>query len=102
MADKEYANGIWGDPPREGAPDFVVGNLSIIPARFIEWLEQQTPNEKGYVRLDILTRKEGHGWSFPLNTYKPNGANGAQVASDGANNATTGSVVDDIEENAPF
>ena len=68
---KEYANGIWGGGPREGAPDFVRGSLSIMPERFIEWLQRQTPNEKGYVRLDILTRKSGDGWSFPLNTYKP-------------------------------
>jgi hypothetical protein len=73
MADKVYANGIWGNPPRDGAVDFVIGSLSIIPERFIEWLQQQTPNDKGYVRLDVLKRKSGDGWSFPLNDWKPDG-----------------------------
>ena len=94
MADKVYANGIWGDPPRDGAPDFVVGNLSIIPARFIEWLQQQTPNEKGYVRLDILTRKEGHGWSFPVNDWKPEGKRNSDAGS------TDSSFIDDAAKHA--
>jgi len=71
MSQKEYANGLWGNPPRDGAPDFVVGSLSILPERFIEWLKTQKPNDKGYVRLDILKRQSGDGWSFPVNDFQP-------------------------------
>ena len=65
-----YANGIWGNDPHEKAPDFVVGSLSIHADTFRAWLAEQETSEKGYVKIDVLERKDGDGWSFKLNTFK--------------------------------
>ena len=37
--------------------------------RFIEWLQQQQQNEKGYVKVDILTKQDGTPYC-KLNTYQ--------------------------------
>jgi len=71
MADKVYAEGLYANAPREGAPDFVVGSMAIQQDRFIEWLAGQEADEKGYVRLNVTTRKaDASKWSVSLDTWK--------------------------------
>jgi hypothetical protein len=70
---KNFASGIWFNSPRDKAPAFVVGNISIAPESFLNWLKQQKPNAKGYISLDILLSKEGKPY-IALNEYqKENG-----------------------------
>ena len=72
MADKVYAEGLYANAPREGAPDFVVGSMAIQQDRFIEWLAGQEADEKGYVRLNVTTQKaDASKWSVSLDTWKP-------------------------------
>ena len=40
MTEKNFPNGIYFNLPKEKAPDFVKGNVSIKKAEFIAWLEQ--------------------------------------------------------------
>jgi len=87
-----YANGIWGNDPHEKAPDFVVGSLSIHADTFRAWLAEQETSEKGYVKIDILERKDGEGWSFKLNTFKKQERSDGYV--DGSNQMN--------DENIPF
>lgn len=72
MAEKTYANGIYGRSPSERAPDFIVGNISIKPADFAAWLDEQLADEKGYVKLSVSRQKNApEKWSFSLDTWKP-------------------------------
>jgi len=65
-----FADGIYFDKPREGAPDFVKGRVSIKAEEAIAFI-QKHKNEKGYVNLDLLKAKEGGKLYFKLNQYKP-------------------------------
>ena len=70
MSEIEFANGIYFNEPHENAPDFVLGSISVKPDRFTEWLAQQTPNEKGYVRLKVNMSKMGNPY-VALDDWKP-------------------------------
>ena len=63
------ADGFFFDRPKEGAPDFVKGRLSI-QAEKATALINQYKNEKGYVNLDLLKSKEGKLY-MTVNTWKP-------------------------------
>lgn len=69
MSETTFADGFFFDKPREGAPDFVKGRVSIKVAEAIPFLEANK-NEKGYVNIDLLKSKEGGKLYFKLNTYK--------------------------------
>jgi hypothetical protein len=73
MSDAIFVEGLFYNPPRENAPDFVKGQLSIDPKRFVEFLRTQTAhiNEKGYIKLDILLSKDGAKHYAVVNTWKP-------------------------------
>lgn len=78
MADNDLANGVYFNLPHERAPEFVLGSLSIQPERFIEWLQAQQTNAKGYVRLSIK-RARGTGKPYlALDTWEPSGQNRTQ------------------------
>jgi hypothetical protein len=68
MAEKVYAKGIWFNHKHEKQPEFVIGSVSISKKTFMEWLEAQQENEKGYVKLQLLEGKENP--YFTLDTYK--------------------------------
>lgn len=70
MSETIFADGIFFDKPREGAPDFVKGRVSIKVEEAVKFL-QTHKNEKGYVNLDLLKAKEGGKLYFKLNTFKP-------------------------------
>lgn len=63
------AAGFFFDRPREGAPDFVKGKLSIKVETAIETLNKYK-NEKGYVNLQLLNSKEGKLY-LTVDTWKP-------------------------------
>jgi len=69
MSDKKLAEGFYFDRPREGAPDFVKGKLSVKAERAIPFIEANK-NEKGYINLDLLVSKEGKLY-LSLNDWKP-------------------------------
>lgn len=71
MSDKEFAQGIYFNSPRENAPDYVLGSISIRPNAFLSWLEKQPENDKGYVKLSIKRGKTGKEY-IELDTWKPN------------------------------
>ena len=68
--EKIYTKGLFVNTPREGAPDFVMGSLSITKD-FAKWIaeNQQLFNEKGYLKLELKKGKEeGKGYA-EVNTY---------------------------------
>lgn len=64
---KTYPKGIFYNKPREGAPEFVRGSISIKVDEAIQFL-QEYKNDKGYVNLDMLLNKE-NGIYLVLNEY---------------------------------
>jgi hypothetical protein len=65
----ELAAGFWFDKPREGAPEFVKGRISIQAEKALETITK-FKNEKGYVNLDLLKSKEGKLY-LSVNDWKP-------------------------------
>ena len=66
---KDFIDGLFVNNPRENAPDFVKGSLSIQVDKFIPYLKSKA-NAKGYVNIDLLESKDGN--LYPkLNEWKP-------------------------------
>lgn len=65
----KFAEGFWFERPKEGAPDFVKGKISINIEKAIPFLETHA-NEKKYVNLDLLVSREGKPY-LKLNTFQP-------------------------------
>lgn len=70
MDDKNIlAEGFYFDRPKEGAPEWVKGKISVQTDKAIPFLEKHK-NEKSYVNLDLLVSKEGKLY-LRLNNWKP-------------------------------
>ena len=71
MSENKFIEGLYVNAPRQNAPTFVKGSLSIQKARFAEWLSNEPENEKGYINIDILEKKDHTGWYANINDWKP-------------------------------
>lgn len=68
--DKIYAKGIYYNPKRDNAPDFVLGSISIKIDDLKELEKQIIEHENnGYCRFQILQGKEKP--YVVVDTYKP-------------------------------
>ena len=65
-AEPVFVDGLIIKAPREGAPDFVKGSLSIKRAELIAWL---TVREEEWINVDIKLSKAGK-WYGQVNTWK--------------------------------
>lgn len=68
MAENVFPEGIRVEPPREGAPDFVKGRISIRVDELKPWLDKNI-NDRGWVNLDLKESKGGALY-LALNTYQ--------------------------------
>lgn len=64
-----FADGIIFKRPREGAPAFVKGAMSVKVDEAIAFLQKHAKN--GWVNLDLLSSKDNTKLYFKLNTYEP-------------------------------
>lgn len=64
-----FAEGIYFDLPREGAPDYVKGRISFKVAEAVAFLQAHT-NNGGYCNLDLKIGKSGKPYA-QLNTWQP-------------------------------
>ena len=68
MADEiEFPKGFIVKAPRDNAPDFVKGSISIKREELIEWLNNR---DGDWINLDVKEAKSGH-WYASVNTFKP-------------------------------
>lgn len=74
MSDKVFVDGFYFNPPREGAPDFVKGSVSIKGDVFVKWLRENI-NDTGYANIDIKVSKGGKYYS-ELNNWQPKKSTG--------------------------
>mgnify|MGYP001559070800 CR=1 FL=1 len=70
MNEVPLPDGISFFPPREKAPNFIIGAISVHPARFVTYLRDQKTNGAGYVQFDVKMSKAGKPY-ISLNTYNP-------------------------------
>ena len=64
-----FADGFFVTAPREGAPEFVMGAVSLSKDKAIAFINEHA-NDKGYVNLDLLMGKSGQPY-LKLNTFVP-------------------------------
>ncbi len=65
--EKIFAEGMFFSRPREGAPDFVKGAISIKCKEFYEFMKKHV-NPAGYVNLDLKVSK-GNKLYLELNSW---------------------------------
>jgi hypothetical protein len=68
--ESKLLSGFFFERPREGAPAFVKGRMSIQVEKAVEFLRENA-NEKGYINADLLASKDNTKLYFKLNTFKP-------------------------------
>ena len=58
---QEYINGLFAWGPSDKTKSFIATRLSIVPDKFIEWLEanKKKVDKKGYMAIDIMMGKDG-------------------------------------------
>ncbi len=71
MEDNKFAQHIYFDRPREGAPSFVKGRMSMKKEDAIKYLQTLEASDRGYVYFDLLTSKDNSKLYFKLNEFKP-------------------------------
>jgi len=88
----EFVSGMYFKQPREGAPDYVVGKLSINRDKLLAWLTAKQPNEAGYINCDIKIGKSGKPY-VAVDNWK--GERGNHATSASQSNATQDESFDD-------
>lgn len=76
MDEKVFTEGLIFKLPRDGAPDFVKGSLSVKVDEFKSFLDQHVSN--GWVNIDLLLGKSGKPYGA-LNTWKPKEEEGQRL-----------------------
>ena len=79
MEQKEavFADGMIFSRKREGAPDFVLGGVSIKVDEFVAFLQKHKKDD-GWVNLDMLKPKDKDKRPyFKLNDWKPENQDGS-------------------------
>lgn len=85
MSEAQFPDGLIIKAPRDGAPDFVKGSISIKRKELGNWLRQK---EDDWINLDIKASKnDSNKWYAQVNDWKPAPQ-------------TQGAV--DIEDDVPF
>lgn len=67
MSEPKFVNGLILKAPRDGAPDFVKGSISIRVEELMTFLAKQKTE---WVNLDIKESKAGK-WYAQVNDWKP-------------------------------
>ena len=72
----EFPDGLIFKLPRDGAPDFVRGSISIKRAELVKWLSGKNDE---WINLDLKVGKSGKSYAS-VNTYKPENASALPTA----------------------
>lgn len=66
----KFTQGFIFKKPRENAPEFVKGNISIKVDEFVKFL-QENVKEDGWINIDLLKSKDKGTLYTTLNDWKP-------------------------------
>ena len=72
MSDIEFVDGLMVKAPRDGAPEFVKGSISIKRADLGNWLRGKTDE---WINIDIKVSQAGK-WYCAVNNWKPDASQG--------------------------
>ena len=72
MSDIEFVDGLMVKAPRDGAPEFVKGSISIKRADLGNWLRGKTDE---WINIDIKESKGGK-WYAAVNDWRPDAEQG--------------------------
>lgn len=80
--DTKFIDGLYFDRPREGAPDFVKGRISIKAETLIAWMKENKEHlNNGFFNIDLLKSKAGKLYC-KLNTYKKEDKENTELTAD--------------------
>ena len=68
--EKVFCDGLMFKRPREGAPEYIKGSVSIKVDDFVMFLKKH--NNNGWVNCDLKESASTKKLYFELNTWKPN------------------------------
>jgi len=89
--ENKFVDGMFFNPKNEKAPEFVRGGISFHKEQFMNWLQKQEANDKGYIKTDMLLSKQNKIY-FKLNDWKP----------EKSFNPTEEIVKEDLSNQSPF
>lgn len=69
MSDKKFIDGLLVKAPRDGAPEYIIGSLSMKRLELIAWLQQQSGE---WINADIKV-SQGGKWYAAVDDWKPQG-----------------------------
>lgn len=67
MSDKKFIDGLLVKQPRDGAPEYVIAQISMKREELIAWLQQQ---DGEWINADIKVAQSGK-WYAQVDTWKP-------------------------------
>lgn len=97
--EKVFADGLMFKRPRDGAPDFVKGSISIKVDSIIPFIQKYAKN--GWVNLDLKVSAGGKFY-FELNTWEPKKAVEAGEATKTAVQNDVEQEIKNISSGIPF
>lgn len=77
--DNKLVTGMFFNKKHPKAPDFVKFGIALNKETFSEWLKNTPANDKGYIKLDCLAKRETDGFYFKLNDWVPTPRQDAQL-----------------------
>lgn len=88
--DDNFPDGLIIKAPRQGAPDFVKGSISIKTMNFLQYLQRQTTD---WINIDIKESRNGK-WYAQINDWKPENSDGPTKPAPATTSAPKAEVVD--------
>ncbi|WP_312237349.1 hypothetical protein [Stenotrophomonas sp.] len=103
MSDKKFIDGLLVKAPRDGAPEYVVGKLSLKREALIGWLQQQ---DGEWINADIKVAQNGN-WYAQVDDWKPDrqrgdGGGGRQQSGGGQGRTSGGYTQRPPQQPAPI
>jgi len=97
MSDKKFIDGLLVKPPRDRAPDYVVGSISIKREELIRWLQGQSGE---WINADIKVAQSGN-WYAQVDDWKPQGGSRGGGRQQAPQRDTSGYAQRPAQQSAP-
>ena len=98
MSDPKFVNGLIFKLPRDNAPDFVKGSLSIRREELITFLQTETDE---WINLDLKVSKAGKPYA-QVNDFKPESRQDVTKQQSAESQQPAPPANDDFNDDIPF
>lgn len=97
-----FVDGLFVNQPRDGAPDFVKGSLSLHVDRLKNFLNDWYDPDNDYINLDIMVARSGK-WYAKINTYERDNSDSKKSNRPSQKQSTTaGRTTGNFDDDIPF